>query len=466
MKDRLNSPCENDGGIYLAYDKETSCSIDAVSNKKEGCVDVECSYLKSYPMSNGHSVTTDERRIGSDLFFAVADGSVEMVKALLLAGVHPDVRDYEQRCPLHVAAGLGKSIGCVQALIDHRADVNAVDCWGQTPLAQAARGGHPLIEKLLEKSGAKQQKINLQKQALQEKWEVNRSDVQVGKELSRTLKSVVHRATWNGIDVVAKFALARSDGAALSGEAEEELMHEISVLATIRHPDLVMFLGCCLQESPIMFISQFMPGGDLERYYASKRSDAGQPRCPPLKVVNRWSRSILRALNFLHHCSQPIIHRDLKPLNIMLTDVLEVKVTDFGISKATCKYTRGLSKFEQSDSYFMTGGVGSWRYMAPEVARHQVYTEKVDIYSFGLVLYFMSSGRQPFHEYDNAEKILDDYAKGDEPRPRLNECPPVFRPIMEAAWHPRPSDRLEAGELIELLVEKFGNNSNCACTAM
>ena len=67
------------------------------------------------------------------------------------------------------------------------------------------------------------------------------------------------------------------------------------------------------------------------------------------------------------------------------------KVTDFGISKM-------LRNVDHKAYTAMTGGVGSWLYMAPEVVRHEEYDEKVDIYSFGLIMYYLSSGRRPFYQ--------------------------------------------------------------------
>jgi serine/threonine protein kinase len=434
------------------------------------------------------TVLIEGRATTSALFYAVADGSAEQVQAMLRSRADPNSCDYEQRRPLHVAAGIGENLDIIKLLIDHNAKVNVIDRWGQTPLTQSQRGGHFKVEDMLKRNGAKLQKERLQKQSVMEKWEIKRSDVQIGKELSRTLKSIIHRATWNGTDVVAKFVIPPQDEddieVALETQTcedfEDEILHEISLLSTIRHPDLVMFLGCCLQDSPVMFISQYMAGGDLENYYQSKRNaNDGQLWKPHPKAVNKWSRSICRALNFLHSCARPIIHRDLKPLNILLTEDLEAKVTDFGISKDTLPYgldspkkppkknsSNDPSSPTKNSSYTMTGGVGSWRYMAPEVARHQKYTEKVDVYAFALILYFMSSGRQPFHEYADAVAILDDYTNGKEPRPKSTECHISFRPIMEASWRCTPAERPSAADIIELLVESGSTNTNCTCVSM
>ncbi len=81
--------------------------------------------------------------------------------------------------------------------------------------------------------------------------------------------------------------------------------------------------------------------------------------------------------------SKSVIHRDLKPANILLDDSLNIKVADFGIS------------FEQHDTTMMTT-CGTPHYMAPETFTEKKYTAKVDVYSFGMILYVMMSGKTPF----------------------------------------------------------------------
>lgn len=419
-----------------------------------------------------------KRQEAMKLFFAVADGHPDRIKALLETRVDPNARDWERRCPLHVVAGLGGSRAICKVLIEYQANVNATDCWGQTPLDQAERGSHFKVEKFLKDNGAKNQREKACFKAIQNKWEVKRSEVQLGKELGRTLKSVVNVAKWNGIDVVAKFCLPEASGEA-STEIEDEMLHEIEILGTVRHPDLVLFLGCCLKESPLMIITQYMPRGDLEQYYLLQRRGSRTPWAPDMKRILGWALAVSRALTFLHHCSQPIIHRDLKPLNLLLTETLEVKVSDFGISKITRVYGSPLNtpqkiygatvnhtQLSEMAASTMTGGVGSWRYMAPEVTRYQNYNEKVDIYSFALILFFMSCGRQPFYEYKDPVLVLNEYAKGNEPRPKIRDCPSVLGPIMEGAWHPNPAERPEASVLTEQLAMINTSGGRCACSTM
>merc|ERR1712157_40950 len=115
-----------------------------------------------------------------------------------------------------------------------------------------------------------------------------------------------------------------------SEATKAELLHEVQILATLRHPDLVAFMGACLDEAPLMLITEFVSGGDLERYYMAKRSELRTIFRPRLGQLLQWSLCVARALCYLHQFRPPIIHRDLKPLNLLLTDDLKrLKLLDF-----------------------------------------------------------------------------------------------------------------------------------------
>ncbi|CAE7903713.1 unnamed protein product [Symbiodinium necroappetens] len=289
-------------------------------------------------------------------------------------------------------------------------------------------------------------------------WMLRSRDLKLKEVLGSTLKNTIYLAAWQGADVVVKCASVTDGG--LAEEAAptaitDELLHEIDVLSSMRHPDLVMFLGACIEPNrPIMCVTEFMPKGDLEHYYETQRKARNlHVWRPGLAKVVEWSCAVARALNFLH--SRKMIHRDLKPMNLLLTKHHEVKVADFGISRMLA----------EADDYNMTGGIGTTRWMAPEVMRHMCYDEKVDIYAFGLIVYFMSSGRIPFHHLGLAcQSLREQFRHGGEPRPLASECSPRLRPLMEAAWHVDPTRRPTAEELSEDLrhVVQLGGCGPCA----
>ncbi|CAE7242282.1 unnamed protein product [Symbiodinium natans] len=308
----------------------------------------------------------------------------------------------------------------------------------------------------------------LSEKAQKSSWRIQYKDIQIEKELCRTLKSTMHLGFWKGTEVAVKTLLMAEGHAsgdsleALPASVAEELLHEIDVLSCIRHPNLVLFVGACLDAThSIACITEYMPGGDLEAFYIAKRATHQAIWRPHLKQVLQWATAVARGMLFLHTREVPLIHRDLKPLNLLLTKHLDLKIADLGISRV-------LAAGKGDGIYAMSGGVGSLRYMAPEVARHHYYNEKVDIYAFALILYFMSSGRQPFHHIGtDPEKVLDLYAKGEEPRPLLAECPRKLQGLLAAAWAADAAKRPGAASMLASLEALESEvQPSCLCSQM
>lgn len=445
-----------------------TCMLE-VSGKKQ-----DVSEFMYEPTCYEECVHFGQRVESMRLLYATAAGDVQGVTKLLDARACSNATDYLGQTPLHIAASLDLGKHTAQLLIDNKAEVNALDFLSRTPLAMALASGNQKVEAILANNGAKIQKERLSQDAKRELWAINRDDVSFDEELGSTLKSQVYKAQWRETDVVAKIIkaegtpMARASGTKKSLDLNtyddnleeeqallEELLHEISILQSLRHPDLVLFLGACLEGHPVMILSEYMPGGDLERYYQARRKAQQAVYRPDMPLLLSWVRALFRALAFLHGMPRPILHRDLKPLNLLLNRALELKVTDFGISKLTMNSVC-------VESYQMTGGVGSLRYMAPEVVRNKQYNEKADIYSAGLILYFMSSGRSPFHEMgSNPELVLKEFLRGEEPRPQLSECHTALRGIMKQAWHVNPECRPSAVDIYQQLAEVQPSSPLC-----
>lgn len=145
---------------------------------------------------------------------------------------------------------------------------------------------------------------------------------------------------------------------------------------------------------------EYMAGGSL--------ADAMKKRTEiPLPRIMEIALDFARGMAYLHSEAKAIIHRDLKPNNLLIGGVssLEpvelvkragiIKISDFGLSKSLPIFDRQLK-----DTYQLTGGTGSFRYMSPEVFRHTPYNYKVDVYSFGMILYQMIELKAPFEGHD------------------------------------------------------------------
>eukprot|EP00913_Durusdinium_trenchii_P016040 g15076.t1 len=161
---------------------------------------------------------------------------------------------------------------------------------------------------------------------------------------------------------------------------------------------------------------------------------------PPLQQILDWCSAVARALSFLHTRDEPIVHRDLKPLNLLLTKHLEVKIADLGISKM----------------------------MSLSIPHRWESEEKVDIYAFALIMFFMSAGKAPFHEMGkDPELVLKEYVKGNEPRPSDSECHSQLRPIMKAAWAVDYKERPSAERMVEQfqhVKEDYTPGGSCFCS--
>ncbi|CAK9047903.1 unnamed protein product [Durusdinium trenchii] len=437
------------------------------------------------------------------LLSASAAGDAAHAQRLLLQKANVDSKDHGGRTALHLASG-GTARGAeevVKILLGQRALANAVDHVGMTPLDMAMLVQNWGIKKLLEQNGVELQPI-LKRKAQESSWLLKASELKLRREIGHTLKSVVHLADWHGTKVVVKCIkmkrrvimnkMKRSKSFDLSlaselhelddvpvekedcspEEAEiehmcsEELLREIELLSSLRHPDLVLFLGACLEnDMPVMFVTEYMPEGDLEHYLYKMRDERQVPHyAPPLWRTIEWSMAVARALAFLHKF--PVIHRDLKPLNLLLTKTLEIKVTDFGTSKLMAKAARDSEdgsvdndlKHSTKGETQMTLGVGTYNYMAPEVVRTKKYDEKVDIYALALIMFYLSSGKRPFYHLfvrgQGPAELLERFAHGEDPRPDARQCHRRLRGLIERGWAVKASERPSAKELLEDLEEK------------
>lgn len=423
------------------------------------------------------------------LFYACAAGDPVNAKSLLET-TDVNFRDHYGRTALHSACGC-TSAGAketVKLLLKKKADVNAVDSSGMSAIDIAVKVKNGSIRRILEERSAELEAM-LERQGRESAWLLAASELTLRKELANTLKSVVHLADWHGTSVVVKSVKMGhrnrlthmtksasfcdddsgpeqeeiSDEENVRRAVEEELLHEIELVASFRHPDLVLFLGACLDPgAPVMFVTEYMPRGDVEKHMSQQR-EVKQVAwyTPPLSRMISWCCAVARALAFLHKF--PVLHRDLKPMNLLLSEKLEVKVSDFGtgrlIEKVDGNKTLGVT------NALTMGTVGTFTYTAPEMMRSSDYDEKVDIYAFALIMYYLSSGRPPFMHL-HPQDLIEKYAAGEQPRPNVGDCHRVMRGLVERCCAVDPKERPSAVEILKALHE-IDDRGHCdACSTM
>jgi serine/threonine protein kinase len=135
-----------------------------------------------------------------------------------------------------------------------------------------------------------------------------------------------------------------------------------------------------------------------------------------------------RGMEYMHSCNPVILHRDLKSDNLLVTSDWTVKVADFGLSRF------------RSDKKTMSQ-VGTPMWMAPEVILGEKYTEKADVYSFGVILWEIMTRKEPYEDKEAMQIVLEVVNKGLRPKipPHYFDCPLV--PLMRDCWEEDPKKR-------------------------
>ncbi|KAK6921554.1 Protein kinase domain [Dillenia turbinata] len=191
-----------------------------------------------------------------------------------------------------------------------------------------------------------------------------------------------------------KIAVKRMESGVLGEKGLTEFKSEIAVLTKVRHRHLVALQGYCLEGSERLLVYEYMPQGTLSRHLFDWRHEG----LKPLEWTRRLSIAldVARGVEYLHGLAhQSFIHRDLKPSNILLGDDMRAKVSDFGLVRLA---PEGKGSIE-------TRLAGTFGYLAPEYAVTGRVTTKVDVFSFGVILMELITGRKALDDSQPEESM-------------------------------------------------------------
>ncbi|XP_030970141.1 putative serine/threonine-protein kinase [Quercus lobata] len=197
----------------------------------------------------------------------------------------------------------------------------------------------------------------------------------------------------SGIEVAVKTLSAQSK------QGLREFLTEINTISNVRHPNLVELLGCCVQESNRILVYEYVENNSLDRALLGSKSR---------NIKLDWGKrsaiclGTARGLAFLHEELIPhIVHRDIKASNILLDKDFNPKIGDFGLAKL----------FPDDITHISTRIAGTTGYLAPEYALGGQLTMKADVYSFGVLILEIISGRSSAKaNWGGMEKFLLEWA--------------------------------------------------------
>ena len=265
-------------------------------------------------------------------------------------------------------------------------------------------------------------------------WNINLNELTLLKVIGKGGSCEVWLGLYQKTQVAIKRQISRQH------KTLKEFDREVNFLVNIRHPNLLTFMGICL-EDPLSIITEYCSGGTLFSLLHS-RKDVFVSWQQKLSILKEIAKGML----FLH--SRNFIHRDLKSLNILMNseinkpnDPIQLKISDFGLTR------------EVDIEEMMTGKIGTSHWMAPEVLSSSKYSTRADVYSFSIVMYEVITREVPYKGKKQEE--IRTQVTLNSLRPDLKQvppsCPSKLITLMTLCWKAESEKRPSFSSILDLL---------------
>src|SRR6478672_6150161 len=225
----------------------------------------------------------------------------------------------------------------------------------------------------------------------------------------------------------------------------ERFRREAKNAAALNHPNIVSIYDRGEAEDTYYIAMEFLDGRTLKELIVSRGA-------APINVAIEYARQILSALRFAHR--HGIVHRDIKPHNVLVDGEGRVKVTDFGIARA------GTSQMTETGSI-----VGTAQYLSPEQARGGEVDPRSDLYSLGVVLYELLTGKTPFEGETPVEIAMKHLSNAPQPPSKLRpDIPRELDMVVLRALAKNPDDRYQSADEMEADLERVARGARVSAT--
>lgn len=367
--------------------------------------------------------------------------NIPTIKYLLTSGASIDEKSNSDMTPLHLAVVKNKQdshFKTIKILLDHGADVNVPNENGQTPFDVVKTDGKKkkniktldLIHQHVNKKVPTSENVETYKMSTVETIE-NIKDIKFDKKIGQGSFGTVFRGRWLKTPVAIK---------TINYIDNPKSIREFSILSQLSHDNIIRLSAICFDESQLHIIMEFFKGCSLKEAIFHPRTV--QFNCKLNEQLrNKIALQVCRGIYYLHH--KKIIHRDIKPENILLNSKFQVKVCDFGLSKAInlaseLMTTRGRIR-----------ACGTQSYMAPEIIlNNEEATIHSDIWSMGCTLTELYTGKRTWEKVQNMgiKNILRrNYV------PELSKVPDYLRTMLSSCFNYTANKRPSAGVMIDCI---------------
>ncbi|KAM2008949.1 hypothetical protein ACFX16_003790 [Malus domestica] len=266
-------------------------------------------------------------------------------------------------------------------------------------------------------------------------WELDPRQLKFGNKVASGSCGDLYKGTYCTQEVAIKVLKPEC----VNPDMLKDFAQEVYIMRKVRHKNVVQFIGACTKHPSLCIVTEYMSGGSVYDYLHKQK---GVFKLPSLLKV---AIDVSKGMTYLHQNN--IIHRDLKAANLLMDENEVVKVADFGVARVN------------SQSGVMTSETGTYRWMAPEVIQHKPYDHKADVFSFGVVLWELLTGKLPYEHLTPLQAAVGVAQKGLRPTIPKN-TPPKLAELLEKCWQQDPAPRPDFSEIIEnlqTLAEEVGD---------
>ncbi|XP_011034944.1 PREDICTED: tyrosine-protein kinase CSK-like isoform X2 [Populus euphratica] len=259
-------------------------------------------------------------------------------------------------------------------------------------------------------------------------WEIDAHQLLFERKIATGSSGDLYKGTFCSQDVAIKVLR----GEHLDDKLQSEFVQEVSIMRKVRHKNVVQFIGSCTRPPSLCIVTEFMSGGSMYDFLHKQKGSLN------LQSLLRVAIDVSKGMHCLNQ--NHIIHRDLKSANILMDENGVVKVADFGVARV------------QDQTGVMTAETGTYRWMAPEVIEHKPYDHKADVFSFGIVLWELLTGKLPYEHLSPLQAAVGVVQQG--LRPSIpGHSHPKLAELLKRCWQRDPFLRPEFSEILELLQQ-------------